>query len=254
MIRVEKPTDPPEVLRAKGKNKRRGMSSAYSRARADYRSGAKTFEFDSKIYGHKDVKSVLITAQHDKCVFCESKVTHIAYGDVEHFRPKAGYRQQRSDDLGRPGYYWLAYEWDNLFFACQLCNQRYKRNLFPLSDPAGRALDHKHDIEDEDPLFIDPATTDPEEHISFRAEIAFPVDGSPLGHATLDSIGLNREELVEVRLDWIQKLSLIHALATADPAEPETERARKHLARAVQPASQYSAMARAALQAWGYEP
>ena len=61
--------------------------------------------------------------------FCESKVSHIAYGDVEHFRPKAGYRQRPEDPLVQPGYYWLAYEWSNLLFCCQLCNQRFKATI-----------------------------------------------------------------------------------------------------------------------------
>ena len=44
--------------------------------------------FDSSLYGAPDVKQTLIEIQHGKCCFCESKITHIAYGDVEHFRPK----------------------------------------------------------------------------------------------------------------------------------------------------------------------
>ena len=78
---------------------------------------------------------------------------HIAYGDVEHYRPKAGYRQDAEDPLGRPGYYWLAYEWSNLLFCCQICNQRFKRNLFPLVDPARRAETHHDDLSSEQPLF-----------------------------------------------------------------------------------------------------
>ncbi len=84
--------------------------------------------------------------QHDKCAFCESKVSAIAYGDVEHFRPKAGYQQSHDDDLQRPGYYWLAYEWSNLFFSCSICNQQGKRNVFPLANPRRRATCHRDDI------------------------------------------------------------------------------------------------------------
>nr|WP_239015299.1 AAA family ATPase [Archangium violaceum] len=77
-----------------------------------------------------------------KCAFCESQLAHISYGDVEHFRPKAGWRQEEGGPLGRPGYYWLAYEWTNLFLACTLCNQQFKRNLFPLRTPSRRARSH----------------------------------------------------------------------------------------------------------------
>jgi hypothetical protein len=132
MIRIRKPRKAPEILRTKGKAKRKELCKAYLASPDDYRTGKRKPEFDSGIYGSRSVKRALIKAQHGKCAFCESKITHIAYGDVEHFRPKAGVRQKASDKLQRPGYYWLAYEWRNLLLSCQLCNQRYKENLFPL--------------------------------------------------------------------------------------------------------------------------
>lgn len=55
---------------------------------------------------------------------------------VEHFRPKGGWRQSPGQPIEQPGYYWLAYEWSNLFLACGPCNSRHKRNLFPLTDQA----------------------------------------------------------------------------------------------------------------------
>ena len=140
MIQIDKPRQAPKVLRDKGTKKRRTNCNSYTRSKAAYRKGKKNFKFDSKIYGHTTVKKGLIKAQHDKCCFCESKVSHISYGDVEHFRPKGGVRQTPKGPLGKPGYYWLAYEWSNLFFSCQLCNQRFKDNLFPLKNPGDRAV------------------------------------------------------------------------------------------------------------------
>lgn len=127
MIRIHKPAAPPAVLASKGTAETNRNRGAYEADPAAYDSGATTFSFDSGLYGHESVKAELIKAQHAKCCFCESKITHIAYGDVEHFRPKAGYRQHPDDPLGRPGYYWLAYDWSNLYLACQLCNQRFKK-------------------------------------------------------------------------------------------------------------------------------
>jgi uncharacterized protein (TIGR02646 family) len=59
-----------------------------------------------------------------KCAYCEAPTDTVAHGDVEHFRPKATY-------------WWLAYCWDNLLFACQICNQSHKRLQFPV---AGRRM------------------------------------------------------------------------------------------------------------------
>jgi hypothetical protein len=54
-----------------------------------------------------------------KCAYCESPTSTVAYGDVEHFRPQKIY-------------WWLVYCYDNFLFACQLCNQPFKKDNFPL--------------------------------------------------------------------------------------------------------------------------
>jgi uncharacterized protein (TIGR02646 family) len=249
MIRVTKPKACPAILKSKGKKKRRAHSAAFSRSISDYISGDKTFDFDREIYGHRSVKEALIKAQHDKCFLCESKITHIDYGDVEHFRPKAGYSQSRSDTLHRPGYYWLAYEWSNLFLSCALCNQRFKANFFPLSNPGARAESHKDNVDDEDALFIDPSCDDPEQYISFRKEVPFPIDDNPKGEATITYSGLNRQKLNEKRFDWYEALRLIYALATANPPQPETSEAQNFLVKAVQDHAEYASMVRAAINA-----
>jgi hypothetical protein len=64
-----------------------------------FANGQRSFDFDPKIYGDTRVKSALVKAQRGKCCFCESTVGHIAYGHVEHFRPKGGFRQKASGKL-----------------------------------------------------------------------------------------------------------------------------------------------------------
>lgn len=55
-----------------------------------------------------------------KCSYCEAPADATAHCDVEHFRPKAHY-------------WWLALCYDNYLFACQICNQIYKKDNFPIS-------------------------------------------------------------------------------------------------------------------------
>ncbi len=223
------------------------MTSAFSQSPDAYLRGEKTFEFESDIYGHKSVKEALIAAQHGKCFLCESKVAHVAFGDVEHFRPKAGYRQKETDDLGRPGYYWVAYEWPNLFFACQICNQKFKKNLFPLSSPTKRAVSHTDDMKIEKPMFIDPSVENPLKFISFRKEIPFPLRNSRRAKATITLLGLDRPELNEVRRDRYQMLKALFSIARLNL--PESVEAQTILDDAVKKTAEYSSMARAAIAA-----
>jgi uncharacterized protein (TIGR02646 family) len=242
MIQVKKPAKAPAVLVTKGKSKRRAHVAAYNR-------GIREFTFDAKIYGHKTVKETLIKAQHDKCFLCESKITHISFGDVEHFRPKAAYRQSAGGPLQKPGYYWLAYDWSNLFLACQLCNQLFKKNLFPLADPSARAVSHRDKTEREQPLFIDPSIDDPEKYISFRREVPYPINDNPRGKAVIKALGLARPKLNEKRLERYRMLEQLYLIAFRVPLIPESERARELLAEAELNNAEYTSMARAAITA-----
>ncbi len=185
--------------------------------------------------------------QHDKCCFCEAYVPHISSGDVEHYRPKAGFCQQEDGDLDRPGYYWLAYDWENLLFCCEICNRRHKRNLFPLADPARRARTHDDPIAQESPLFVNPAAEDPGLSVSFHGEVPVPVAGNPRGAATIRALGLDRGKLNEDRLRHLVVTRLIIALAVSQPNTREGRKAREWVERARSDEGEYAAMVRAEL-------
>lgn len=88
----------------------------------------KNTDFDRGLYSSEEIKSALWQMQHRKCCYCEREYER-KYSDVEHFRPKA--EAMRHDGTSEPGYWWLAYRFDNLYFACPPCN-RTKSTHFPL--------------------------------------------------------------------------------------------------------------------------
>jgi len=202
VIRISKPGAPPEVLVHAG---REAMATLCQRIE---QGDDRKLEFDRAIYGAPAVKSSLSEAQHDKCCFCESKISHISSGDVEHFRPKAACRSTADAPERKPGYYWLAYDWSNLYFACEQCNRRHKRNLFPLEDEGARVLSHRdaERLSAEQPLYIDPCRDQPEAHIGFRREYAKERAGSVRGKITIGDLGLNRSPLCERRRNHRQLL------------------------------------------------
>jgi uncharacterized protein (TIGR02646 family) len=262
MIRISKP-DAPAILKKRGSLATQSLCDEFDSASDDYLRGEKTFEFDSTLYGAKSVKTALRTAQHDKCAFCESKFAHVGYGDVEHFRPKGGYHQRAGEPLGRPGYYWLAYAWSNLYFSCQLCNQRHKKNLFPLAVPGQRAKNHHHRLEDETPLLVDCGVDDPEAFIGFREEYAYAIDGNARAEATIEILGINRDALIEARRDHLKTIERLQRLIelldqdirqSVKPGDPdvgilrvELKGYQSTLRNMTEWQSVYSSMARAAL-------
>jgi uncharacterized protein (TIGR02646 family) len=202
----------PAILQTKG-------AAAIQQLKDRYNNGERNFsaeEFKSNIYGHSDVKELLIDSHHGKCCYCEAAFTHVAHGDVEHFRPKAGWVQDK-EPLNKPGYYWLAYDWDNLLFSCQICNQTHKRNHFPLLDAATRANSHQQAIAVEQPVLIHPANENPEDFISFREEIPVAVNGNTRGEGTIKKLGLDRESLNEKRRSVLAPVRNIYDLAKGIP-------------------------------------
>ncbi len=79
----------------------------------------KSIEFKSTFW--KTAKTQLKKESNGKCAYCEANTEVVAHGDVEHYRPKSIY-------------WWLAYTYDNYLYACQICNQSYKSNNFPIDN------------------------------------------------------------------------------------------------------------------------
>lgn len=247
MIRVRKPSSAPAILTTRGAAEKKKNCDEYVRHRGDYRNGKRTFEFDRAIYGGDAVKGALSKAQHEKCAFCESKITHVQYGDVEHFRPKKGFL--RGGALIRPGYYWLAYDWDNLLLACQICNQRHKRNAFPLLRGSRRARSHLGSIANEKPKFVHPGEEDPTAEIGFRDHVPYPKNGSARGRATIHGLGLARRPLMDKRAERLDLIGALRDLARKSPPSPQRAKAEDLLRKAQEDDAEFAAMIRAFLAA-----
>lgn len=126
---------------------------------------------DNGNYKHMDNKAALQNACFDKCMYCESKITHIYYGDVEHIQPKSKYPE-------------LEFDWNNLGFVCAKCNGVKKQKY------------------DETTPFINPYTDDPDEHFLAIGVFIKHKRGSERAQITIDEnhgIGLNRVQLLERR-------------------------------------------------------
>lgn len=135
-------------------------------------------------YSETEVKESLIKLFNGKCAYCESRFLHVYSGDVEHFRPKGEIEEALPSK--KPGYYWLAADWENLLLSCRNCNQKLKHkifgkiqketmgkmNQFPLSNSFGHVQTHKNakkKIAEEDKyrLLINPCIENPESYFQY---------------------------------------------------------------------------------------
>jgi uncharacterized protein (TIGR02646 family) len=186
MIKVER-TEKPKVL----KDNAEKWLSEYLTARSNYlknktSKNKKILDATEKKYNNKAVKEALKTMFFNKCVFCESKITHIDYGEIEHFKPKSKY----------PDY---CFEWENLLLSCSICNGKAnKGDKFPLEDENG-------------PL-INPVEENPDNFFKFEFDVnanlfmIFPKNER--AKTLLKIIKLNRDDLAEKRTLDILKIKM----------------------------------------------
>ena len=113
------------------------------------------------LWRNQKVKKFLFNSQKKKCCYCERE-SLIGETEVDHFRPKSAVKERG----GHPGYWWLAYEWDNLLIACKPCNNK-KGSQFPLEKENKRAMTKESSIKGERPYLINPLKEDPEEFIDY---------------------------------------------------------------------------------------
>ena len=245
MIRVQKPSAPTKLN--EGKELTKANCESYDAYTVDYNEGKRKFDFHNRIYGHKTVRDVLEKAQFQKCCFCEGKFTANAAGDVEHYRPKGAVQNDEKSSKEFPGYFWLAYSWENLYWSCQICNRSNKRSLFPLRNPTLRAQKYTDSINLEEPLIINPGgSEDPRDHVKFREE--FAVGQTEAAKTTIRVLGLNRPGLIEDRRNRLAELRTILRIARLLEMDMSSdllalkEEALCKLTEWVRPDSKYSAM------------
>jgi hypothetical protein len=132
---------------------------------------------DNGNYKHHLNKQALKEASSDKCMYCESKISHIDFAHIEHFKPKA------EDKFPN-----LEFEWTNLGYACPKCNN------------------NKSDTFHNDSPYIDPYSEEPSEYFLAHGAWLFVKQGCERADLSIKDIGLNRPELLEKRLEKINEI------------------------------------------------
>lgn len=125
---------------------------------------------ENENYSHPKNKAALKNASSEKCMYCESKITHTDFAHVEHIKPK-----------GEGNFPKLTYDWGNLGYCCAVCNNSKSDNYYPATP------------------YIDPYSENPRDNLIFAGAIIFQKQGSERGELTIRDIRLNRTELAEKR-------------------------------------------------------
>lgn len=206
----------------------------------------------------KPAKNQLFAETGGKCAYCEATTSVVAFGDVDHYRPKSTY-------------WWLAYCYDNYLAACQICNQRFKKDAFPIQNRKMRGPIIRRDTTDafiaskvgtigpdplnqvevndfirqhkqERPLLLNPYFDDPAEYFVWHAdEVLREVEITPnsenfqvevivnaenpeiqsIAERSIQYYGLNRVELKGQRYGFYHSYRVLRMALENDRTSPE---------------------------------
>lgn len=146
---------------------------------------------DKRRYSHGDIKAALLAETHGKCAYCESKIRHVSFGDIEHIEPKS-----LSPEL------WV--EWTNLTLACTVCNN------------------YKSDYDATEDNFVDPYLCNPEDRFDFLGPFFWAKPGDDAARLAEEILQLNRVDLYERRLERLKQLRR-HTDAIAQTQNPDVK-------------------------------
>ncbi|MCY7331495.1 MAG: hypothetical protein LH649_02300 [Pseudanabaena sp. CAN_BIN31] len=172
----------------------------------------------SDLYKRKAIKNTYFASKdapfYGRCAYCETPIADTQSIDIEHFRPKAGIKDENGNvmnlkdlsgvetDIPHHGYYWLAYDWRNLLPSCEKCN-RPKSTIFPVIGNHAQSVGEEVN---EIPLLINPISEldedNPENHLAVDSEtgVMYSLNGSVRGEMCLKIFKLNeRGQLVQER-------------------------------------------------------
>lgn len=110
MIRINKPSEPPRVLKDNCIEWTKNLDNAVNKYGKYSEIPKDEKEKLLKFYRLKDIQDELSKSSYKKCSFCECIPSEGGNLEVEHFAPKSLYHK-------------LAFEWSNLLPICRKCNE-----------------------------------------------------------------------------------------------------------------------------------
>ena len=164
-------------------------------------------------YRHPDIKAAVKHDTHGKCVYCESYVSHVHPGEIEHIAPVSKCPE-------------LVVSWENLTYVCTECNREkgtYYEPTLPLVDP-----------------FVD----EPGDHLVFYGPMVLHRSPSARGEVTVQRVKLDRAGLIERRKERIEQLKGLVDRIIALPTGAQRSSLETVLSEELQDDKAYAATAR----------
>ncbi|PDS28226.1 hypothetical protein [Rhizobium phaseoli] len=206
------------------------------------------------------LKNNFATLSDKRCWICEAPAAR-SDNAIDHFRPK----NRVAEALKKPsGYKWLAFDYRNFRYICTFCNSRRcdvnggtaggKADHFPLRDESVRAYLETDDLDDEEPMLLDPCDEADWRLLGCSVESGHPVAATDDAHdvervnVSIDLYHLHQDALKKLRLTQIRDLDqkISYAKDRYDEMDGTPKRKKKFkfalmaIQRAISPGADFS--------------
>jgi uncharacterized protein (TIGR02646 family) len=169
-------------------------------------------------YRDPELKAHLVAEAHGKCAYCESKITHVYFGDIEHIKPKSRFPAESLDP-------------ENLVLACALCNNS------------------KGDFWEEATPLLNPYSDEPNQEMLALGYLIARRPGRNRARLTIEQLALNRQALLERRKERIELLQSLADQFMLEPPGRVKDLLRSELCRQATDEGEYAMIVRAYLEA-----
>ncbi len=174
--------------------------------------------FDLKLLSHPQLLQMLGRTFRGTCAFCETRLSDRENASPSLFRP-SDRAQQLDGSVDVDHYWWLAYNWLNIYLVCEGCRS-HKGSRFPVArHRAARSDDDADSVEQR--LILDPCRDR-----KLAEELTFTPEGILTGKTrrasvTIDVCGLNRKALVGARREHAQDANAVFGSLMTDGKFPQ---------------------------------
>jgi 5-methylcytosine-specific restriction endonuclease McrA len=169
-------------------------------------------------YRDPELKAHLVAEAYGKCIYCESKITHVYFGDIEHIKPKSRFPAERLNP-------------ENLALACAVCNNA------------------KGEYWEDDATLLNPYSDDPDQELLALGDFVARRPGRNRARLTIGQLKLNRQALLERRRERIELLQPLADQYMLEPAGPIKNLLRAELCEQAGGEGEYAFIVRAFLEA-----
>jgi energy-coupling factor transporter ATP-binding protein EcfA2 len=169
-------------------------------------------DFNWDLLAAPELTSALSNLFVERCAFCTRDPGRAGSLVPHHFRPP----QDAVDVDGqtsRSHYWWLAYDWENLYLACEECHAAQGAKFPVDGERAPPGTTGEDLLEREAALLLDPCWDFPESELVY-IETGEVVSASPRGLTTIETFEMNRPTLIEARLEELQRIEVEIATLT----------------------------------------